>query len=31
MEAIIFDIAFAVVFTCIMGYIVIKADSKKYE
>lgn len=31
MEAMIFDIAFAVVFGFIMGYIVIKADPKKYE
>ena len=30
MEAIGFDIAFAVIFACIMGYIVIKADPKKY-
>ena len=30
MEAMIFDIVFAVIFACIMGYIVIKADPKKY-
>ena len=31
MEAMIFDIVFAVIFGCVMEYIVIKADPKKFD